>query len=232
MRMIGLYIYDSPFKSVNKVLKKGWYPFGAYPEPIEGVKIDLPKRSDTVAKLYDLHKTPHIEVSCIVGKNGCGKSTLLEVLYRVINNFALWVLDDKANNKHGRHLHAAKGVYADFYYEQGGKVHKIVCKDTNINFFVEDANHFLTEYKLSEGAARLDIFDEFFYTISTNYSLYSLNEDEFIETLKDKGTIDGSWVDGLFHKNDGYLAPIVITPFRDHGIVDIENENNLGKPPI
>ena len=219
MRIIGLYIYDSPFKSVNKVLKNGWYPFGAYQELIEGAKFDLPKRSQTVANLYDLHKTPHIEVSCIVGKNGCGKSTLLEVLYRVINNFALWVLGDKAKNNHGRHLNAAKGVYADLYYEQGDKVHKITCKDTVIIFFVENANHLLTECILPQEASRLDIFNEFFYTISTNYSLYSLNDDEYVETLEDKRTIDGKWVDGMFHKNDGYLAPIVVTPFRDQGLL-------------
>lgn len=232
MRIIGLYIYDSPFKSVNKVLKKGWYPFGAYNEPVEGAKYDLPKRSDTVASLYDLHKTPHIEVSCIVGKNGCGKSTLLEVLYRVINNFALWVLNDKAQNNHGRHLNTAKGVCADLYYEQGDKLHKIVCKDTDIKFFLENADHFFEEYKLQEDATHLDIFNEFFYTISTNYSLYSLNEDEYVETLEDKRTIDGGWVDGMFHKNDGYLAPIVVTPFREHGIVDIENENNLAQQRV
>ena len=232
MRIIGLYIYDSPFKSVNKVLKKGWYPLGYYPEPEEGTEYVIPKRGETIAHLYDLHKTPHIEVSCIVGKNGCGKSTLLEVLYRVINNFALWVLSDKAKNNHGRHLNSAKGVYADLYYEQGNKVHKIVCKDTEIKFFVENANHILTEYILPKETARLDIFNEFFYTISTNYSLYSLNEDEYVEALEDNRTIDGDWVDGMFHKNDGYLAPVVVTPFRDHGIVDIENENNLAQQRV
>lgn len=80
--------------------------------------------------------------------------------------------------------------------------------------------------------ARLDIFNEFFYTISTNYSLYSLNEDEYVEALEDNRTIDGDWVDGMFHKNDGYLAPVVVTPFRDHGIVDIENENNLAQQRV
>jgi hypothetical protein len=36
-----------------------------------------------------------------------------------------------------------------------------------------------------------------------------------------------SWIDYLFHKNDGYLTPIVLTPKRDYGTVDMNNEYDL-----
>ena len=34
-------------------------------------------------------------------------------------------------------------------------------------------------------------------------------------------------MDGVFHKNDGYFTPIVITPYRNNGNIDIEKENRL-----
>jgi hypothetical protein len=36
-----------------------------------------------------------------------------------------------------------------------------------------------------------------------------------------------NWLHGIFHKNDGYQTPIVITPFRDNGNIDINKENHL-----
>jgi len=36
------------------------------------------------------------------------------------------------------------------------------------------------------------------------------------------------WLSGLFHKNDGYITPIVLNPFRDsNGNVDVQNEFRL-----
>ena len=47
---------------------------------------------------------------------------------------------------------------------------------------------------------------DFFYTISTNYSLYAFNKEEYIpDNLVEKigdNAINGEWLDGLFHKND------------------------------
>ncbi len=39
--------------------------------------------------------------------------------------------------------------------------------------------------------------------------------------------VNGKWVKGLLHKNDGYLAPMVVVPYRDSwGNIDIANEKN------
>jgi len=34
-----------------------------------------------------------------------------------------------------------------------------------------------------------------------------------------------SWLSGVFHKNDGFQSPLVITPKREYGFIDINNEN-------
>ena len=38
-----------------------------------------------------------------------------------------------------------------------------------------------------------------------------------------------SWLQGLFHKNDGYQVPIVITPMREIGHIDLQKEYKLAK---
>lgn len=38
-----------------------------------------------------------------------------------------------------------------------------------------------------------------------------------------------SWIAGIFHKNDGYMTPIVLTPFRSCGNIDINKENKLAE---
>jgi energy-coupling factor transporter ATP-binding protein EcfA2 len=61
-------------------------------------------------------------------------------------------------------------------------------------------------------------FNSFFYNVCINYSHHSLNS----KTL-------GSWINKLFHKNDGYTTPVVINPMRDSGNFDINHELKLSK---
>lgn len=35
------------------------------------------------------------------------------------------------------------------------------------------------------------------------------------------------WLEGLFHKNDGYQTPVVLTPYRSHGNMDVNKEAHL-----
>lgn len=57
-----------------------------------------------------------------------------------------------------------------------------------------------------------------FYTIVLNYSIYGFNSE-----------VMGSWLDKLFHKNDGYQTPIVVNPYRSEGNIDINNEYLLAQ---
>lgn len=88
-----------------------------------------------------------------------------------------------------------------------------------------------------------DIYSHFFYTLVSNQSIYAYNTNDFytecnsiekeITALGPKmddepyTTEELCWLHGLFHKNDGYQTPIVITPFRNEGNIDINNENLL-----
>lgn len=97
-----------------------------------------------------------------------------------------------------------------------------------------------------------------FYTIVLNYSIYAYNTHDYtdeadsniVETvaedlyedsiqrrkrnpveIKDKEyPIDQRcWLHGLFHKNDGYQVPLVITPYRTEGNIGINSENILAR---
>ena len=100
------------------------------------------------------------------------------------------------------------------------------------------------------------IVSPFFYTIVSNYSLQSfvssnyitdvyaynktLNKSTAPNEVNSKG-FDGSirdgepliqpvsWIDSIFHKNDGYICPIVLNPFRSKGIINMEKEKSLSK---
>lgn len=88
-----------------------------------------------------------------------------------------------------------------------------------------------------------DIYSHFFYTLVSNQSIYAYNTNDFYIECNSVGkeiaaigpqkdnepytTEELCWLHGLFHKNDGYQTPIVITPFRNEGNIDINNENLL-----
>jgi len=67
-----------------------------------------------------------------------------------------------------------------------------------------------------------DILAEFFYSIVVNYSIQAYISDDYKDS-----PCQYSWVDYLFHKNDGYTAPLVLNPKRDDGTVDMNNEYKL-----
>lgn len=96
-----------------------------------------------------------------------------------------------------------------------------------------------------------EISRRFFYTIVTNYSMQSyIDQDYYSEkTYKEffpmleqgKGGTKqvsrrvieseegGVWIRSIFHKNDGYLSPIVLNPYRDEGVIDMYKEYRLSQ---
>lgn len=81
----------------------------------------------------------------------------------------------------------------------------------------------------------------FFYTLVNNYSIYAYNSFDYKEEntsleyeakiRKKKFATDDerSWLNGIFHKNDGYQVPLVLSPYRDKGNININLENELSK---
>lgn len=97
--------------------------------------------------------------------------------------------------------------------------------------YKDQGDGFLSEVIIDSKNDPKVILSEFFYTISTNYSIYSFNEKDYeVDGAEYINTgISGSWIKGLFHKNDGYLTPIVITPFRNQGSIDVAKESDLAR---
>ncbi len=72
------------------------------------------------------------------------------------------------------------------------------------------------ENQLNIHREEFHFLQDFFYTMVINYSHYGFNANEM-----------GDWINGVFHKNDGYQLPIVINPMRTEGIIDINREKEL-----
>lgn len=96
----------------------------------------------------------------------------------------------------------SKGVYSISFINSEVKFYKY-----NLNGIPEIDNNF--------------IFDSFFYSICLNYSHHSLNS-----------KVIGNWVNSLFHKNDGYVTPVVINPMRDEGNFNINRELHLSNERV
>ena len=237
LRLIGLQIFDGTSKAVRKSLAPGWYPFISCKKDIGLKKNVYPEVADDICPtdFYKINEDlPRISVSAIAGKNGCGKSTLLDIIYRIINNFTENTFLMKGIDETDEIGHAF-GIEGRLHFEQDGVQKFIDCNDLGTDYF-EVVNgkkeqvriHGLTELQ------RSDILNGFFYTICVNYSLYAFNPSDSQSPFKKEAGMpfDETWVERLFHKNDGYYKPIVLTPFRDNGQIDVNIENQLAKQRI
>lgn len=231
MQLLGIYIIKEQ-KGITKVLTKGWYPFGSYKKPAIGkiVKVVDDEFSRAAKQVYQREGLPQITVNCIVGMNGAGKSTLLDIYYRMINNFAYRMLGTKRVKATGRELDYARGVYADLFFTCEGVQYKISCRDIQTTFYKNEVGETFKPTTIKDTDDPKGVLRNFFYTISTNYSIYAFNEKEYVPdglVANINTGINGDWLQGLFHKNDGYYTPIVITPYREQGNIDTDRENRL-----
>lgn len=116
-----------------------------------------------------------------------------------------------------------------------------------------DDDHFM-DFSGMVPADRNKVAEIFFYTLATNFSILGFqasdyeNEDslefedvylttendEYITTENDEPIScwqewveHKNWIPSLFHKNDGYMCPIVLNPYRDRGLLNVANESYL-----
>lgn len=239
LRLIGIQVFEGTHSNVKKILSAGWYPFIKCDNDAEiGTRKDLyPVVSQDCCPqdYYRIDKRlPRISISAIAGKNGSGKSSLVGILYRILNNFAEELLQTKEKEQTNEVKHAY-GLDARLFFEQDGVQKFINLEDENVTYFElsngqpEKINiHLLSEKQRNE------VLNGFFYTISVNYSLYAFNPSDYFSPFNDneKDSDDGKWLDNLFHKNDGYYIPIALTPFREDGQINVNNENELAKQRI
>lgn len=188
----------------------------------------------------------NINVQAIVGPNGSGKSSLLELMYRIINNFSALVERGMKRNAAWKLLFV-EGLYAELYYVQDGHLYCISCRGNDVVFIKdgEKVRMFSTSspsFRQSKKNQMLvnemaKLAESLHYTIVTNYSLQSLVSSDYQDETslspdrngmyapEKEGTV---WISHLYHKNDGYLTPIVLNPFRNQpGNIDIITEYRL-----
>lgn len=116
--------------------------------------------------------------------------------------------------------------------------------------------HNALEDEIEDGEIR-KIVNKFFYTIVTNYSLHSFISSNYIcdtyvynggehkdgkpEDVDNMGqpwkknykqisdSKEKIWLNSVFHKNDGYIRSLVLNPYRNNGVIDMEKEKELAK---
>ncbi|MNX83234.1 hypothetical protein D3C86_1149930 [compost metagenome] len=173
-------------------------------------------KKDSVKNLYP----EFISISAIVGKNGSGKSTLLELYYRYLYNISVenGLITPDPNIKPIRtkqslfenlELNLFFEIDNEFYSIEHKTVHNKKC--TNDIFKLSNPKE-----KIIKNENEKILFCN--YSIIVNYSVYGLNS-----------LVTGDWLDGIFHKNDGYQTPIVINPYREEGNININTEYLLAQ---
>jgi energy-coupling factor transporter ATP-binding protein EcfA2 len=188
-----------------------------------------------------------ISVNAIVGKNGSGKSTLLEIVFRLINNLG-YVLLYYIQRSGADALHYVYGLHARMDYMINEKRFAILCVNETLTWMEGDTILFNAvvgkdglAVKYSSQSEKLTIEDfeqltqNLFYTIVVNYSVQAYASQDYlgekIQQKKQKAGVakcpEEAWINRLFHKNDGYMCPIVLNPYRDKGKLDMNIEMRL-----
>lgn len=212
-RLIALKIIDGCEKEVSGVLSDKLFLFDNC-FTVNEKEIKYQPEKDL--SLYSINKEKYneleVNVSALVGKNGSGKSTLTEIIFSILNNVAFKF----KSNLRKKDLVFREGVSAEIYWTSSEKLYclRIINDSIKIKEFALKETVFHLEKDFFD--FEWEYFSELFYTIAVNYSIYALNS----ENLK-------SWIERLFHKNDGYQTPVVINPMRTKGNIDINKENKL-----
>lgn len=245
MKIIGIDIKKGSTAVIHN-LKPGWYPFGSYPKPNIGMKYPEQDWEKPVKGLYQIFdKMPEVNVCAIVGNNGSGKSTIIDIMFRMINNLAYVLLDGKADSlevedadtiRTGRKLSYAYGLWASLYFETNNILGLITCEGDEMSYIYQDKKknqvrtYHHNDLKRGDNGGE-EILRAFFYTISCNYSQYAFRRDDYLPltNLPEDKNVNGEWLTGIYHKNDGYLAPLVMTPYREDGLIDFDKENKLSQ---
>ena len=230
-------VHDTCDRRILKILKPGEYVF-TNPD-------------------YDTFFIDGVTVCSVVGKNGCGKSSLIELLFRMINNLGAMMLKElerpaaetlyfidgvvadlhySIDNTDGT-LSCRRDAVA---LEHGA--YSFVWNITEPTCIYKKDGVEQHEYDFT--IAR-NVAEHFFYLVATNYSMQAYIDTDYshetVYSWRDRKDAHGEilqakewhvdetgiWINSVFHKNDGYMCPIVLNPYRNEGEVDMAKEAHL-----
>lgn len=224
LKITGIMIHDGCAPWIRKNLKIGiLYPFYSFLKESDFYGELDPSDAALPEDFFgEINDSTKISVSALVGCNGSGKSGLVDIALRLFNNVAC-ILSEKYNPEHN--FTFIPGLRASLFYSIGQEQYKL--SQTGDSMKDLSLTRHSDRKKLSINKKWLG--NCFFYTVLLNYSIHAFNifdyKKEWSERLSDEKPF--CWLDSVFHKNDGYTAPIVLNPKRTEGNIDINIENSL-----
>lgn len=236
-KLIGIRVFEGCEEHIYKCLHVGMmyyfcndYVIGEGRRSVRRVSKNLkPIRSDFFGTC------PEVNVSAVVGMNGDGKSTIVELILRLVNNCAIaYELAAKAES-----LRRVEGVKAELFYMIDNVIYRIAEEDgqnePRVWKIADLSDQSRNEWQLGH-AEPVDVgaeMEKIFFTFVSNYSHYAYNIYDFHHEWEIRGDEEDDnekcWLHYIFHKNDGYLAPVTLHPYRDKGNIDINKEKSLSK---
>lgn len=227
-KLIAVKVEEGCAPYIQKNLEGGWYLFDkdyTIDEELDSPKLKKDRQvpDNFFSTEEEQNPLPTINIHAIVGMNGSGKSALIEFILRLINNYSYAHPYDEKPRWERPLLSRVKGVRGRLVFEYSGELYKL--EQANDDEITNDIKITLESINNESKTTDLDLKD-FFYTILLNYSIHALNIWDY---AKEKEDLENYWLNGLFHKNDGYQTPCVLNPWRLEGNIDINKENKLSK---